>query len=50
VTDPSHFAEIRNLPEANDEGIALMIKIVDKLTTDLDLSIFQTVTRNGSRL
>jgi len=40
VTDPSHFAEIRDLPEAGEEELALMTKIVDKLTTDLDLSVF----------
>ena len=40
VTDPSHFAELRDLPEANDEELALMTKIVDKMTTDLDLSVF----------
>ena len=40
VTDPSHFAEIRDLPEANDEELALMTNIVDKMTTDLDLSVF----------
>ncbi len=40
VTDPAHYAEIRDLPEANEEELALMTKIVDKLTVDLDLSIF----------
>ena len=40
VTDPSHFAEIRDLPEAGEEELALMTKIVDKMTKDLDLSIF----------
>jgi DNA end-binding protein Ku len=40
VTDPSHFAEIRDLPEAGEEELALMEKIVDKMTNDLDLSIF----------
>ena len=40
VTDPAHYAEIRDLPEAGDEELALMTKIVDKLTVDLDLSIF----------
>jgi DNA end-binding protein Ku len=40
VTDPSHFTEIRDLPEAGDEELALMTKIVDKMTTDLDLSVF----------
>jgi DNA end-binding protein Ku len=40
VTEPAHYAEIRDLPEAGDEELALMTKIVDKLTVDLDLSIF----------
>ena len=40
VTDPSRFAEIRDLPEAGDEELALMTKIVDKMTTDIDLSVF----------
>ena len=40
VTDPSHFAEIKDLPEAGEEELALMTKIVDKMTVDLDLSIF----------
>ena len=40
MTDPSHFAEIRDLPEAGEDELALMTKIVDKMTTDLDLSIF----------
>ena len=40
VTDPAHFAEIRDLPEAGEEELTLMTKIVDKLTVDLDLSIF----------
>jgi DNA end-binding protein Ku len=40
VTDPSHFAGIKDLPEAGEEELALMTKIVDKMTTDLDLSIF----------
>ena len=28
VTDPSHFAELKNLPEAGEEELALMTKIV----------------------
>ena len=40
VTDPSHFAEISDLPEAGEEVLALMTKIVDKMTVDLDLSVF----------
>ena len=37
VTDTSHFAEIKDLPEAGDEELALFTQIVDKLTVDLDL-------------
>jgi non-homologous end joining protein Ku len=31
---------IRDLPEAGEEELALMTKIVDKMTMNLDLSIF----------
>jgi hypothetical protein len=34
------LAELNDLPEAGEEEQALMTKIVDKMTTDLDLSIF----------
>jgi DNA end-binding protein Ku len=40
VTDPSHFAELKALPEASEEELALMTQIVDKLTVDLDLGEF----------
>jgi len=40
VTDPSHFAELKDLPEASEEELALMTQIVDKLTVDLDLGVF----------
>jgi DNA end-binding protein Ku len=40
VKDPSHFAEIKNLPEAGEEELTLMTQIVDKLTTDLDLRAY----------
>jgi DNA end-binding protein Ku len=40
VTDPSHFAELRNLPDPENEELNLMTQIVDKLTIDLDLSVF----------
>jgi hypothetical protein len=49
VTDPSHFAEIRDLPEANDEELALMSKIVDKMTMDLDPVYSMIAAWNGSR-
>ena len=29
VTDPSHFAEIKDLPEASEEELALMTQIGD---------------------
>jgi len=35
--EPSHFAELKDLPEAGEEVLALMTKIVDKMTKDLDL-------------
>jgi non-homologous end joining protein Ku len=41
VTEPSRFAETRDLPEAGEEELAVMNKIVDKMTKDdLDLSLF----------
>ena len=40
VTEPSHFAELSNLPDPGDEELDLMTQIVDKLTVDLDLGIF----------
>jgi non-homologous end joining protein Ku len=40
VTDPSHFAEIMDLPEAGEEELALMTKIVDMMTTDLNLRAY----------
>lgn len=38
VTEPSHFAEIRDLPEPAVEELAVMTKIVNKMTKDFDLS------------
>ncbi len=49
VTDPSRFAEIKDLPEAGEEELALMTKIVDKLTTTSTSAYFMTATRNESR-
>ena len=40
LREPSHFAELKDLPEAGDEELALMTKIVDKITTDLDLRLY----------
>jgi DNA end-binding protein Ku len=31
---------IKDLPEAGEEELALITKIVDKMTTDFDLSVF----------
>jgi non-homologous end joining protein Ku len=40
VRDLFHIHELENLPEPDEEGLALMGKIVDKKTVDLDLSVF----------
>jgi DNA end-binding protein Ku len=41
VREPSHFAELKDLPEAGEEELSMMTKIVDKMTTkDLDLRVF----------
>jgi len=48
VTDPSRFAEIRDLPEAGDEELALMTKIVDKMTTDIDLRVYHDGQKGSS--
>ena len=40
VKDPSHFAEIKDLPEADMEELSMMTKIVDKMTTELDLRAY----------
>jgi DNA end-binding protein Ku len=40
VTDPVHFAEIKDMPEAGEEELSMMIKIVDKMTKDLDLRLY----------
>jgi non-homologous end joining protein Ku len=37
VREPSHFAELKDLPEAGEEELSMMTKIVDKMTKDLDL-------------
>lgn len=37
VKEPSRFAELRNLPEPCEEELSLMIKIMDKMTKDMDL-------------
>jgi len=38
--DPLHFAEPKGLPEAGEEELAMMTKIVDKMTKDLDLRVY----------
>jgi len=40
VREPSHFAELKDLPEAGEEELAMMTKIVDKMTKDLDLRVY----------
>ena len=40
VTDPLHFAELKDLPEAGEEELSMMTKIVDKMTKDLDLRLY----------
>ena len=40
VTEPSHFAELKDLPEASEEELAMMTKIVDKMTKGLDLRLY----------
>jgi DNA end-binding protein Ku len=41
VREPSHFAELKDLPEAGEEELSMMIKIMDKMTTkDLDLRVY----------
>jgi non-homologous end joining protein Ku len=40
VKDPSHFAELKDLPEAGEEELSMMTKIVDKMTKDLDLRVY----------
>jgi len=45
VRDLFHISELENLPEPDEEGLALMGKIVDKETVDLDLSVFHETYR-----
>jgi DNA end-binding protein Ku len=40
VREPSHFAELKDLPEAGEEELSMMTKIVDKMTKDLDLRLY----------
>jgi DNA end-binding protein Ku len=40
VREPSHFAELKDLPEAGEEELSMMTKIVDKMTKDLDLRAY----------
>jgi hypothetical protein len=40
------LAELKGLPDAGKE-LVLMTKIVDKMTTDLDLSIFHDGYKEG---
>jgi non-homologous end joining protein Ku len=40
VREPSHFAELKVMPEAGEEELSMMTKIVDKMTKDLDLRLY----------
>ena len=40
VREPSHFAEQMDQPEAGEEELSMMTKIVDKMTKDLDLRMY----------
>jgi DNA end-binding protein Ku len=40
VKDPSRFSEMKDLPEVGEEELTRMTKIVDKMTTDLDLGAY----------
>ena len=46
VTEPSRFAELKDLPEPDKEELAMMTKIVDRMTVDLDRAYFMTATWN----
>ena len=34
------LAELKDLPEAEEKELSMMTKIVDKMTKDLDLSVY----------
>ena len=40
VREPSHFAELKDLPEVGEEELSMMTKIMDKMTKDLDLRLY----------
>ena len=40
VREPSHFADPLALPEAGEEELSMMTKIVDQMTKDLDLGMY----------
>ena len=40
-----NIPELEDLPEPDEEGLALMTKIVDKKTVDLDLGVFHDTYR-----
>jgi non-homologous end joining protein Ku len=50
VMDPSHFAELKDLPEAGEEELAMMTKIVDKMTKTWTSGCTMTATRKGLKL
>jgi DNA end-binding protein Ku len=45
MRDLFHISELEDLPEPDEEGLALMTKIVDKQTVDLDLGVFHDTYR-----
>ena len=45
MRDLFHIQELEDLPEPDEEGLALMTKIVDKQTVDLDLGVFNDTYR-----
>ena len=47
MRDLFHIQELEDLPEPDEEGLALMTKIVDKQTVDLDLGVFHDTYREN---
>jgi non-homologous end joining protein Ku len=41
------LAELKDLPEAGEEELAMMTKIVDKMTKDLDLRVYHDGYKEG---
>ena len=47
MRDLFHIPELEDLPEPDEEGLALMTKIVDKQTVDVDLGVFHDTYREN---